>query len=173
METEEPWWTTGGLSLHAQVTSGFGIAPNPGFFCRQNRRSSRRAERPWFLYEQNAHRRSRRKALALLGQHPGLGIAREDAEQVRALVGHQHPALCGVQRKVARDLTAAIAAADGAQGATLRIGRKAVDKIIDASGKVDRLSIPGDHRVAGAGGAVVIRREQLDAFDEGQAPVAL
>ena len=40
------------------------------------------APAPYIHSKQNAHRRSRRKALAFFGQSAGLGVAREDADQV-------------------------------------------------------------------------------------------
>jgi hypothetical protein len=51
-------------------------------------------------------------------------IAREDADQIRVLIGHQHPALRRVQHKVARSLAAAVEAPIGVRLPVFSSARK-------------------------------------------------
>jgi hypothetical protein len=71
--------------------------------------------------KQNPHGRFRgARFLHSSASFPVSRIARKDADQVRVLVGNQHPALRGIEHKVARRLASAVGAADGGEAAGLR-----------------------------------------------------
>src|ERR1019366_6579697 len=93
------------------------------------------------IAKQNAHRRGRGKALSLFGECTGFWVSREHADLARVLICHQHPALRGIQHKVARSFSAAGGVAGRCQAARLCVGTEMIERAIAAIGKVHILAV--------------------------------
>ena len=126
------------------------------------------------LDEEDAHGGGAVEAAAFGGERAGLGVAGEDTDAVRVLVGDEHPALGGVEDEVARGSAAGGGSADGGEGSGGGRGGEGVEEVVAAVGEVDIAAVAGEDGVTGAadaGGRA--GGEQVDARLEGERAVCL
>ena len=94
-------------------------------------------------------------------------------DQVRILIGHQHPFLGRIEHEIARRFASAIGASHRRQSARFEVGAEAIEKIIASIGEVNGPSVLRDHRVAGAADTGRIGGQQIDACNQRETSVGL